>query len=89
MSWYGVRPGEACSLHVHSGKVETWLVIAGSGRAQVGRTTHEVTAGDVLVTPPGTPHGLTNTGAEELVFVNLVLPTGGAITTTEVEAAAP
>ena len=43
--------------------------------------------GDMLTTPPGISHTLENTGNDDLVFVNLVMPIndGEKITTTDLE----
>ncbi len=87
VSRYVVAPGNRCTRHVHTGKAETWLVVAGSGVAHLDDRRIDVAEGDLLVTPPGTSHALDNTGAVPLVFVNIVSPTGGPITTTELEAA--
>ena len=76
VSWYEIAPGDRCTRHVHTGKTESWLIIAGTGEASVGDTTHVVTIGDVLVTEPGVPHGLLNTGDVPLRFVNVALHLG-------------
>lgn len=72
VSWYRIDPGEMCTFHVHTGKTETWLLIDGSGEARVGDRRMAVKAGDMIVTEPGTPHGLANTGTSPLRFVNIV-----------------
>ncbi len=85
VSWYEIAPGEECTRHVHQGKSETWLVIAGTGVTHVGESEYDIGPGDMIVTPPGTPHGLRNTGASPLRFVNLVLYEGsGPVTTKEI-----
>lgn len=86
ISFYRVLPGERCTLHVHTGKEESWLLVAGTGLVRIGDDLYEVSIGDALVTPAGTPHELVNTGKEPLLFVNLVRLTGGPVTTTELEA---
>ena len=87
ISRYVVAPGEQCTLHVHTGKAELWVIVAGRGIASVGSDSHTVTEGDILVTPPNVPHSLVNDGEVPLQFLNIVLPTGDApITTTEIEA---
>ncbi len=87
VSRYVIAAGERCTRHVHTGKAETWLIVAGSGVAHLDDRQVVVSEGDLLVTPPGTSHALDNTGAAPLVFVNIVSPTGGPITTTELEPA--
>lgn len=86
ISWYEIAPGDQCTRHVHEGKFETWLVIQGTGVSHVGEQKFEVGPGDMIATPPGTPHGLVNTGETPLRFVNVVLLYDGqAVTTTELD----
>ena len=83
---YLVAPDKTVSLHVHTGKVEYWFIVEGEGRVRIGETHLDVREGDVVVTPPTVPHGLTNTGTEPLVFLNIVQPIGNEpITSTELE----
>lgn len=84
VSWYRLAPGGTCTLHVHTGKIETWLVVDGTGEARIGERTVPIGPGDVVVTEPGTPHGMVNTGASALRFVNIVAVSGPeAISTRE------
>ena len=83
ISRYRVDPGEEISLHVHTGKAEYWLVLAGTGRVTVGSDAFDVAEGDIVATGPTVPHALRNTGTTPLLFVNVVQATGGPITTTE------
>lgn len=46
-------------VHVHGETVETYHIIAGSGRMLLGEKIVKVQAGSFIVIPPGTPHGLT------------------------------
>ena len=82
ISRYTIDSGDRCSLHVHTGKTEAWLIVRGSGQARVGDVLVAVKEGDVVVTPPGREHDLRNTGPGPLVFANIVLPTGDAPITT-------
>jgi len=84
LSWYRIAPGAVCTAHVHTGKAETWLIVAGKGQARIGDREFPVAAGDAIVTYPGTPHGLINTGEEIMVFVNIVsIVSHDPVTTTE------
>ncbi|MBL8700506.1 MAG: cupin domain-containing protein [Alphaproteobacteria bacterium] len=86
VSRYQVAPGEVCSRHVHTGKIETWLIVAGRGVAEVGARRFEVAVGDAIVTFPGEPHRLANAGDTVLEFVNIVARTGDApVSTRELE----
>lgn len=87
ISRYRVAVGDTVSLHVHTGKSEYWIVLAGQGVASLGDDRIEVKEGDVVVTLPLIPHSLLNTGSVPLDFLNVVQPVEGvAITTTELEA---
>ena len=84
ISRYRVDVGDAVSLHVHTGKAEYWVIVAGEGEVRLGEREMAVKEGDVIVTPPGLPHALRNTGTVVLDFLNLVQPVGDeAITTRE------
>ena len=82
ISWYEIAPGDRCTRHVHQGKTETWLIIAGEGEATAGTLTRAIAPGDLLVTEPGVPHGLINTGILPLRFVNVALRLGNEPVTT-------
>ena len=84
ISRYRVAPGQSVSLHVHTGKAEYWVIVAGSGVVRIGQDSFPVSEGDVVTTPPRVPHALRNTGSTPLTFINIVQPTGEEpITTVE------
>lgn len=83
LSRYRVDAGDEVTLHVHTGKAEYWLILAGTGVATVGGQTYSVSEGDIVATEPTVPHALRNTGSVPLMFVNVVHATGGPVTTTE------
>lgn len=76
ISRYRVGPGKSVSMHVHTGKAEHWVILAGEGIVRVGSESFPVREGDIVHTPPTVPHGLTTTGDTPLVFLNIVQPTG-------------
>lgn len=80
---YRVAPGHSVSMHVHTGKAEHWVIVAGEGVVRVGEQSFTVRTGDIVHTPPTVPHGLTTTSAEPLEFLNIVQPTGEPITSVE------
>ena len=84
ISRYRVDIGDSVSLHVHTGKAEYWVIIAGEGLMRLGEEDITVREGDVIVTPPHVAHALLNSGTVILDFLNLVQPVGSeAITTRE------
>jgi mannose-6-phosphate isomerase-like protein (cupin superfamily) len=42
--------------HKHRDFDEYWFILSGRGRVTVGADTYEVQAGDLVITPPNTPH---------------------------------
>jgi mannose-6-phosphate isomerase-like protein (cupin superfamily) len=54
-----LEPGAATRRHYHARSEEIYLVVEGSGLLEVDAETREVTAGDAIVIPPGSPHELT------------------------------
>jgi len=85
VSRYLVAAGAVVSPHVHTGKIEYWLVVRGEGIARIGDRQLPVGEGDIVATVPHVPHALHNTGSGPLEFVNFVQPTGEPITTTELD----
>ena len=83
LAWYRIAAGGLCTAHRHTGKAETWLIVAGTGRVEIDADAFDVEPGDVFVTRPGQSHALRNTGTDALIFVNIVRFTGGPVTTTE------
>jgi mannose-6-phosphate isomerase-like protein (cupin superfamily) len=53
-----VAAGTSTHLHLHRTSEEIYLFTAGSGRMRLGEEEAGVEAGDIVVIPPGTPHGL-------------------------------
>ena len=69
-----VAPGATTLPHYHRVSEELYLLTAGRGLLRVGEEEREVTAGDCVAIPPGTVHGLRNTGAVDLVVVCACAP---------------
>jgi mannose-6-phosphate isomerase-like protein (cupin superfamily) len=72
-----LRPGGASSEQPENehARSEQWLfVIAGSGKARVGRRTVALRAGDLLLIEKNEPHKISNTGRRNLVTINFYAP---------------
>jgi uncharacterized cupin superfamily protein len=54
--------------HAHYAQWELFLFISGRGEMRGPDETFAVTAGDVVMFPPGDAHAITNTGADDLVY---------------------
>lgn len=70
-----VPPGVTTRWHVLTGIAERYLVLEGSGRAEVGDTLGEdVGPNDLVLIPPGVRQRIRNTGEGDLVFLALCTP---------------
>lgn len=63
-------PGEGPRLHSHP-YAEIFIVQEGQATYTVGTTTLEVTAGQVVIAPPGVPHKFVNSGTGRLRQVDI------------------
>jgi uncharacterized cupin superfamily protein len=64
-----LEPGKSgCPFHSHAAQWEMFLILSGKGVVRVGTETHSVSAGDVVLHPPGENHQITAAAASELVF---------------------
>jgi len=64
-----LRPGKSgCPFHRHSSQWELFVIAAGSGTVRHGGGTRAVSAGDVILQPPGAAHQLINTGPADLDY---------------------
>jgi quercetin dioxygenase-like cupin family protein len=55
------QPGQGPKLHHHPYD-ETFIILEGKVLVQVGDETIEGGPGDIVIGPPGVPHGFTNSG---------------------------
>ena len=80
-----VAPGEGLVIHVHPGSEEVYYVIRGRGTVRLGEEREKVPIeeGMALYIPPGTPHGVKNTGDVELDVAFFVAPGGEPTKTLE------
>jgi len=53
---------------------ERYVILEGSGLAEVGKDAFEVTTGDVVVIPAGVPQRIKNTGGSDLRFLAICQP---------------
>jgi quercetin dioxygenase-like cupin family protein len=57
-------PGQEHKAHVHADQDKLYLVLSGTGEAEVGETKEAVSAGDLILAEAGVSHGLKNTSSE-------------------------
>ncbi|MGW4073661.1 cupin domain-containing protein [Streptomyces asiaticus] len=67
------EPGGAQPLNWHPESVETFVVLAGQGRATSDGHELDLAPGDVLVLPTGSKHRITNTSARERLYTLTVM----------------
>jgi mannose-6-phosphate isomerase-like protein (cupin superfamily) len=69
-----VPAGTETEEHWHGVTEEIYLFTSGTGLMKLGDEESEVSAGDTVVIPPGTPHKLRNTGAEPMKLLCCCAP---------------
>lgn len=72
-----VPPGASVGLHPHEGDTEWYYIVSGRGVYLHDDERHDVVAGDLTVVADGHRHGIENAGDEPLLFIALILYTGG------------
>jgi mannose-6-phosphate isomerase-like protein (cupin superfamily) len=66
--------GGETAEHYHPRSEELYYFTSGSGRLRLGEEEADVSAGDCIVIPPGTPHKLFNPGPAPLVLLCCCTP---------------
>jgi len=70
-----VAPGVTTRWHRLRASAERYVVLAGTGRVEVGGLpAQDVAAGAVVLIPPGTAQRIRNTGPVDLVFLAICSP---------------
>lgn len=68
-----IKPGDSIGDHPHHGEKEIYVFQKGQGMVTDDGKEVAVFPGDVMVTPNGHSHSVTNTGHEDLVFIALII----------------
>lgn len=66
-----VKVESRLSLQKHGKRSEKWIVVKGTGLAEVNGKTYDIAPGSVIDVPLGANHRIGNTGDEELVFIEV------------------
>ena len=70
-----MEPGATSARHVHPESEQIWLIEKGNALLLTSDgQTEGLQAGDVVRTPPGTIHGVTNTGTEPFIYLAVTTP---------------
>ena len=83
-----LEPGEESPPHVHRNAVDIMVIVEGEGVATVDGKKRRVGAGDVILNPSGTVHGIKNDSTERLTWVVIQSPPPNRKTARELEPAA-
>jgi len=68
-----INPGESPSYQYHFKRSEVWVVVKGTGEVKIDGAILNLNAGEVIRIPVEAKHTITNTGDEELVFIEIQL----------------
>ena len=70
-----VKPGITTRWHRLIGTAERYYIVSGSGRVEIGKLpSQEVGAGDIVLIPAMCRQRITNTGADDLIFLAICTP---------------
>lgn len=69
-----VKPGETTRWHKLENTTERYVILSGTGLAEVGQLSQTVKSGDTVIIAPGDKQRITNTGADDLVFLAICSP---------------
>lgn len=70
-----VKPGVTTHWHRLTGVAERYVILSGSAEVEIGDLERRaLSAGDVVIIPPLCRQRITNTGADDLVFLAICSP---------------
>jgi len=68
MRQFSIEPGGCTPYHTHSWEHELY-VLSGTGQVRLGETSHDISAGTVVLVLPDEEHNFVNNGSEPLEFL--------------------
>lgn len=68
-----IPPGASIGPHAHETEDEVYIITAGSGLLDDGRTRTRVAAGDAVLTGQGGSHAVINDGAVDLKLIAVIM----------------
>jgi mannose-6-phosphate isomerase-like protein (cupin superfamily) len=69
VEWACIPPGGVSGAHVHTRTEELYFILTSTGRIAWDGDSREVRSGDLIATPLGARHELTNTGPDPLAWL--------------------
>jgi len=90
VAWY-IKPGQEIAAHIHPNGQDTWTILSGSGEYYLNTAGDRkiITAGDVVVAPVKSVHGVFNHGDEPLIFISVVTPYDAGYEPVIIESSSP
>lgn len=73
ITWVDLEPGGEQQPHSHAPQ-QVYVITRGSGRMRVGEDERDVAEGQMVFIPPGTAHGIVNTGEGVLTYISAATP---------------
>jgi len=71
---YYLQPKQVLRLHKHPATDELFYIVAGRGQFTVGNDQAMVDAGSAVYGPANVPHGIVNSGNEQIIMVSVQAP---------------
>ena len=68
-----LKPGCSIGFHMHENESELFYLMKGEALYNDNGTEYPVTAGDVMICPAGTGHGVANNGTEDAELCAVIL----------------
>lgn len=73
IAWLTIQPGDSIGYHQHTTNEDAYVIVSGEGTFKDADGTETVVrAGDITIVRGGQSHGLTNTGTEPLVILDVI-----------------
>ncbi len=69
-----IKPGQTTLLHQHQQTEEIYHITQGHGRMTLADESFDISVGDSICIPPGSSHGIKNTGSENLHLLCMCSP---------------
>ena len=66
-----VTPGKRLSYQRHQKRAEHWFIVSGHGEVTIDGVTKPISAGDSVEFGIGVLHRISNTGTEDIVFIEV------------------
>ncbi len=73
IGWMTLKPGDSVGFHKHITNEDAYIIVSGEGTFKDNNGKElPVKAGDITLVRAGESHGLTNTGKEPLIFLDVI-----------------